>query len=185
MNLIAAFALGVLTVMARADTAAVDVEALKIDNTRQFECDAPSKKGDELTVHYVGTLYGNGKEFDSSRSRGDPFRFTIGRGQVIEGWEQGMLGMCPGDIRVLIIPSKMAYGESGAGGVIPGKSALMFEVEMISVNGKTFDGVVDDEFDPEEEEDEDYEEEDGQWDDENDEDEDEEEEEEEELEDEL
>ncbi|KAH9259772.1 hypothetical protein BASA81_002194 [Batrachochytrium salamandrivorans] len=111
-----------------------DVDELKIDNTRQSPCDSPSKSGDLLTVHYVGTLYSNGQEFDSSRGRGEPFQFTIGQGQVIEGWEVGMLGMCPGDIRVITIPSKMAYGEDGAGGVIPGNSALVFEVEMISIN---------------------------------------------------
>lgn len=147
-----------------------DVDELKIDNTRQSACESPSKSGDLLTVHYVGTLYSNGKEFDSSRGRGDPFQFTIGQGQVIEGWEVGMLGMCPGDIRVITIPSKMAYGEDGAGGVIPGNSALRFEVEMISINdASAVQAEAEQAYEDEEEGDEDDDEE-GDDDDEDDED---------------
>jgi len=91
-----------------------------------------SKAGDVLTVHYTGTLL-DGTKFDSSVDRGQPFTFTVGVGQVIQGWEEGMLGMKIGEKKKLEIPSTMAYGETGAGGVIPPNADLIFEVELISI----------------------------------------------------
>ncbi len=88
--------------------------------------------GDTVEMHYVGILM-DGTKFDSSRDRGQTFSFTIGAGQVIEGWEKGIPGMKVGGLRKLTIPSTMAYGESGAGGLIPGGATLIFEVELVSV----------------------------------------------------
>jgi peptidylprolyl isomerase len=92
----------------------------------------PAKNGDKLKMHYVGTLE-NGTKFDSSRDRNTPFEFTLGAGQVIQGWEQGILGMKTGEIRKLIIPSELGYGASGQG-PIPPNSTLIFEVELLKIN---------------------------------------------------
>ncbi len=89
--------------------------------------------GDNVEVHYVGTLE-DGTKFDSSRDRGQTFSFTIGEGQVIEGWEKGIPGMKIGGLRKLTIPSDMAYGRRGAGGVIPPNATLIFEVELVSID---------------------------------------------------
>ncbi len=90
-----------------------------------------SKAGDILTVHYTGKLT-NGNQFDSSVDR-DPFQFIVGAGQVIKGWDQGMIGMKPGGKRQLTIPSDLAYGDNGAGD-IPPNSTLKFEVELIKAD---------------------------------------------------
>lgn len=86
----------------------------------------------KITVHYTGWLT-NGKKFDSSVDRGEPFTFTLGVGQVIQGWDQGFAGMKVGGKRKLTIPPHMGYGARGAGGAIPPNSTLVFEVELISV----------------------------------------------------
>lgn len=93
---------------------------------------ASPTKGKQVTVHYTGTLE-NGTKFDSSKDRGTPFTFTIGVGQVIKGWDEGVATMKVGGSRKLIIPSDLGYGARGAGGVIPGNATLIFDVELISV----------------------------------------------------
>ncbi|MBU1137120.1 FKBP-type peptidyl-prolyl cis-trans isomerase [Patescibacteria group bacterium] len=92
-----------------------------------------AKNGDTVSVHYVGTLE-DGTKFDSSVDRGQPFSFTLGAGQVIPGWDLGVVGMKVGEVRKLIIPSVFAYGEQGASGVIPPNATLIFEVQMLGIN---------------------------------------------------
>ena len=102
---------------------------------------AEATDGAKVTVNYTGWLYDRtypgmkGKEFDSSRKPGgQPFAFVLGQRQVIEGWDQGVRGMKVGGQRRLVIPAALAYGERGAGGVIPPNATLVFEVELLGVN---------------------------------------------------
>ena len=88
--------------------------------------------GKQVKVHYTGTLE-NGKKFDSSVDRKEPFSFTIGVGQVIKGWDEGVMTMKVGGKRKLIIPSALGYGAKGAGKVIPPDSTLLFDVELLDV----------------------------------------------------
>jgi len=97
------------------------------------QCKIKSKKGDSLQMHYTGKLE-DGTEFDSSIPRGDPFTFTLGSGQVIKGWDQGLIGMCEGEKRRLVIPSDLGYGDRGSPPKIPGGATLIFEVELIKIN---------------------------------------------------
>jgi len=100
---------------------------------------AEAVAGKRVTVHYSGWLYeparpdAKGKAFDSSREAGRPFTFALGAGQVIAGWDQGVQGMRVGGQRRLVIPHALAYGERGAGGVIPPRASLVFDVELLDV----------------------------------------------------
>ncbi len=95
---------------------------------------AEAKSGDEVTVQYVGVDYKNGKEFDSSWSRNEPFPLTLGAGSVIPGWEQGIEGMKVGGRRELIIPPELAYGEAGYPPAIAPNETLVFVIDLLEVN---------------------------------------------------
>jgi len=105
---------------------------IKIDVAK--ECARKSKAGDKIEVHYRGTLESDGSEFDASYNRGQPLSFHVGKGQVIKGWDQGLLDMCPGDKRTLTIQPEYGYGARGMG-PIPANSVLVFETEMVSIAG--------------------------------------------------
>src|SRR5690349_9010277 len=102
---------------------------LKIEKLAEGSGAAP-KAGDKVVVHYTGWLT-NGTKFDSSVDRGQPFVFTIGRGQVIKGWDEGVATMKVGDKARLTISPELGYGARGAGGVIPPNATLIFEVELL------------------------------------------------------
>jgi FKBP-type peptidyl-prolyl cis-trans isomerase len=104
---------------------------LKIEDVREGS-GAEAKTGQTVDVHYVGTLT-DGKKFDSSRDRGQPFSFKLGAGQVIRGWDQGVPGMKVGGFRRLTIASDLAYGARGYPPVIAPNSTLVFEVELVAV----------------------------------------------------
>ena len=94
---------------------------------------AEANSGDSVTVQYVGVLFANGKEFDSSWKAGKPFTFDLGSGGVIAGWDQGVEGMKVGGRRRLIIPAELAYGAAGSPPSIPANAALVFDVDLVSV----------------------------------------------------
>lgn len=92
------------------------------------------KAGDRLQMHYRGTLVDGGQEFDSSHKRGRPFQFVIGQGQVIKGWDEGVMKMSLGEKAILEMTPDYGYGAQGAGGVIPPNAALRFEVQLLAIN---------------------------------------------------
>jgi FKBP-type peptidyl-prolyl cis-trans isomerase FkpA len=98
---------------------------------------AEAKAGQHVTVHYTGWLRNDdgskGNKFDSSKDRNDPFRFSLGGGQVIRGWDEGVQGMKIGGLRRLTIPANLGYGARGAGGAIPPNATLIFDVELLGV----------------------------------------------------
>ncbi|EYB84631.1 hypothetical protein Y032_0313g2198 [Ancylostoma ceylanicum] len=112
------------------------VDKLQIGIKKRVEsCEMKSRKGDVLHMHYTGTLL-DGTEFDSSRTRNQEFTFTLGMGQVIKGWDQGLLNMCVGERRILTIPAHLAYGERGSPPKIPANAPLKFDVELMKIDRK-------------------------------------------------
>ena len=107
------------------------VTELKIEDLKVGTGSAVAS-GSSVTVHYIGGLT-NGKVFDSSVPRKQPFAFKIGEGQVIKGWEEGLIGMKVGGIRRLHIPPQLGYGAQGAGGIIPPNATLIFEIQLLDV----------------------------------------------------
>lgn len=109
-------------------------EELKIEKVHlPTECAQKTKEGDNLSMHYTGTL-ADGSKFDSSVDRNQPFNFQLGVGQVIGGWDQGLLDMCIGEKRKLTIPPHLGYGDAGAGAAIPGGATLHFDVELLEIS---------------------------------------------------
>lgn len=112
-------------------------ELIKVDEA--IGTGAPIAAGQTAIVHYTGWLYSpdapenKGRKFDSSRDRGEPFDFVVGAGRVIQGWDDGVVGMKVGGRRRLIIPPDLGYGPNGAGGVIPPNAVLLFEVELLGI----------------------------------------------------
>lgn len=113
----------------------LDVDELKSEDIKVGTGSAV-KSGDMVTVHYLGTLL-DGTKFDSSYDRGEPFVTPIGSGAVIKGWDEGMIGMKVGGKRKLTIPSRLGYGDTGAGRIIPPGAGLIFEVELLDIKSTT------------------------------------------------
>ncbi|WFD34931.1 peptidylprolyl isomerase [Malassezia cuniculi] len=102
---------------------------------RPESCPLDTQAGDLIYVHYTGRLW-DGTKFDSSLDRDVPFKFTLGAGHVIAGWDHGLRGMCIGEKRKLQIPPELGYGISGAGNIIPPNSHLVFDVELVDIQGR-------------------------------------------------
>jgi len=125
--LILAFGVGFL--IANEEEGEVEIEVL----SKHEECERQAKEGDLLVMHYTGYLAKDNTKFDSSHDRQQPFTFVLGKGQVIQGWDKGLLGMCKGEKRKLTIPSHLAYGDKGAGDLIPGGATLVFDTELVDI----------------------------------------------------
>lgn len=135
---------GMVACSGRTPTSPVNAPAASAVTTLQMTelvagTGAEAIRGSQAGVHYTGWLHdpqaadGKGRKFDSSRDAGQPFAFVLGAGQVIKGWDQGVEGMRVGGQRRLVIPASLAYGERGAGGVIPPGATLVFDVELLAV----------------------------------------------------
>ncbi|SCU95536.1 LAFA_0G00870g1_1 [Lachancea sp. 'fantastica'] len=110
---------------------ALDIKVVK--EIPATECNIKAEDGDIVSVHYSGSLDGSEDLFDSSYQRGVPISFELGSGQVIQGWDQGIQGMCIGEKRELRIPSSLGYGTRGAGSVIPPNADLFFETTLVDI----------------------------------------------------
>ncbi|XP_043235741.1 peptidyl-prolyl cis-trans isomerase FKBP2-like [Amphibalanus amphitrite] len=125
-----------LATLVNAEEPKREQKKLQIGIKKRIEdCSIKSRRGDLLHMHYTGTLE-DGTEFDSSIPRGQPLTFTLGSGQVIKGWDQGLIGMCEGEKRKLVIPPDLGYGSSGAPPKIPGGATLVFEVDLVKIERK-------------------------------------------------
>jgi len=113
-------------------SAKITDSGLKYEDLTEGDGDT-AESGQMVTVHYTGWLT-DGNKFDSSKDRNDPFKFKLGAGNVIRGWDEGVAGMKIGGTRKLTIPANLGYGAAGAGGVIPPNATLVFEVELLGVN---------------------------------------------------
>jgi FK506-binding protein 2 len=129
------------TILCLATAAVADIinnEHLATEVVTPVDCKRKTIAGDKIHVHYRGTLASDGSEFDASYNRGSPLSFKVGSGQVIKGWDQGLLDMCPGEKRKLTIQPDWAYGSRGAG-PIPANAVLIFETELVSIDGVSKD----------------------------------------------
>lgn len=104
----------------------------KVQHIKQGDGKTFPKVGEKVSVHYTGTFPHNGKKFDSSKDRGTPFSFVLKRGQVIQCWDEVVSRMTKGEVIYVVCPSKLAYGERGAGGIIPPNADIAFEIEILS-----------------------------------------------------
>jgi len=123
-----------ITALASTAIGVAAADELKIEKTQTVACDRRTQKGDMVSMHYHGTLADTGNKFDASYDRGQPLRFKVGSGQVIKGWDQGLLDMCIGDKRTLTIPPELGYGQRAIG-PIPAGSTLIFETELVGIDG--------------------------------------------------
>jgi len=123
--------------LANTSSNAALTEKYKIKVLREGDGQNYPSRGDNVRVHYTGTLL-NGKKFDSSKDRGQPFSFRVGVGQVIKGWDELVSAMSLGESISATIPSDLAYGSRGAGGVIPPNSDLIFEIELLGFSDKNY-----------------------------------------------
>ncbi|UNI23676.1 Peptidylprolyl isomerase [Purpureocillium takamizusanense] len=123
-----------VSLVASAAVGLAAADGLKIDVTLPVDCDRKTQNGDRVSMHYRGTLAESGNKFDASYDRNQPLTFKLGSGQVIKGWDQGLLDMCIGEKRTLTIPPELGYGQR-AMGPIPAGSTLVFETELVAIDG--------------------------------------------------